>query len=223
MTQPNASYILRYFPSIGLAESSRLLLTAAKVEWTEEHPEWPQAKPEQPHGRLPVLVEKSADGGADFVITESSNIERYLARVYGFLPADPKQAALQEQIRDLMSDVGAFIVGYIRSEDENSKSAFLERFEALFETLLAVQTQLVKDNGSTGRLFGDDLSYADIISYGFYKNLLIGMVHLDTNIPNLAKPKLTPEIIKLLSTVEDDPLVKKHILQSDSLAAAIST
>ncbi|KAJ1825504.1 hypothetical protein LPJ70_008002 [Coemansia sp. RSA 2708] len=219
---PNASYTLRYFPAIGLAESSRLLLTAAKVEWTEEHPEWPQAKPEQPHGRLPVLVEKSADGGADFVITESSNIERYLARVHGFLPADPKQAALQEQIRDLISDVGVFLGGYVQAKDEEGKKALFEKFEGLFETLVKVQTKLIKDNGNTGRLFGNSLSYADIVSYGFYKNVMIGIVKFDASIPALAKPKLTPEVAKLIATVEADPLVEKHTAKADSLVAAIS-
>ncbi|KAJ1836491.1 hypothetical protein LPJ63_000279 [Coemansia sp. RSA 2711] len=217
------SYTLRYFPVIGLAESSRLLLTAAKVEWTEEHPEWPQAKSEQPHGRLPVLVEKSADGSANFVITESSNIERYLARVYGFLPADPKQAALQEQIRDLISDVTMFLGGYIRTSDEEEKKALFEKFSGLLETLVKVQSQLIKNNGSTGRLFGDSLSYADIVSYGFYKRLMIGIIMFDANIPSLAKPQLTPEIFKLITTVETDPLIEKYAAKSDSLVAAVSS
>ncbi|KAJ2626662.1 hypothetical protein H4R22_004730, partial [Coemansia sp. RSA 1290] len=51
-------YTLRYFDRIGVAEGSRILLTAAGVEWKEEHPEWPQEKPNQPFGRMPVLVEK---------------------------------------------------------------------------------------------------------------------------------------------------------------------
>ncbi|KAJ2354187.1 hypothetical protein GGF43_003309, partial [Coemansia sp. RSA 2618] len=175
MSSGNASYTLRYFDIIGLAESSRILLTAAGVEWTEEHPEWPQEKPNQPHGRLPVLIEKSTDGSPDFVICESSNIERYLARKYGFLPADLKQAALQEQVRDLMSDVKTLFFGSVRCRSEEDKTEFFAKFEDLLETLIKVQSKLLKDNGNTGRHFGDSLSYADIISYGFYMNL---MVHL---------------------------------------------
>ncbi|KAJ2331957.1 hypothetical protein GGH91_006287, partial [Coemansia sp. RSA 2671] len=95
-----SSFTLRYFNTAGLAETIRLLLTAANVDWTEEHPEWPAEKSNQPFGRLPVLIQKSDDGEADFVISESVTIERYLARTYGFLPADPRKAALQEQIRD---------------------------------------------------------------------------------------------------------------------------
>ncbi|KAJ2796234.1 hypothetical protein H4R20_005597, partial [Coemansia guatemalensis] len=100
----NPSYTLRYFNFIGLAETSRLLLTAGKANWTEVHPEWPEEKENQPFGRLPVLVEKRADG-SELVLSESPTIERYLARTFGFLPTDPGQSAIQEQIRDQQSDV----------------------------------------------------------------------------------------------------------------------
>ncbi|KAJ1956631.1 hypothetical protein GGI12_005259, partial [Dipsacomyces acuminosporus] len=84
------SYTLRYFNTAGISETIRLLLTAANASWTEEHPEWPQAKDQQPFGRLPVLVETSAEGKVDMVLSESKVIERYLARTYGFLPTDLK-------------------------------------------------------------------------------------------------------------------------------------
>ncbi|KAJ2666455.1 hypothetical protein IW148_000943 [Coemansia sp. RSA 1199] len=222
MSPSNASYTLRYFDAIGLAESSRILLTVAGVEWTEEHPEWPQEKPNQPHGRMPVLVEKSTDGSPDFVICESTNIERYLARTYGFLPADLKQAALQEQIRDLMSDVGNLITGYVHCKNEEDKAEFQTKFEGLLETLIKVQTKLLKDNGNTGRMFGDKLSYADIIAYGFYMNLLVSLIKFKADIVDDVKPKLTPEIVKLISTVETDPLVEKHKSRGGSLVAVVS-
>ncbi|KAJ2502037.1 hypothetical protein GGH96_001437 [Coemansia sp. RSA 1972] len=222
MSPSNASYTLRYFDVIGLAESSRILLTAAGVEWADEHPEWPQEKPNQPHGRLPVLIEKSTDGSPDFVICESGNIERYLARTYGFLPADHKQAALQEQIRDLISDVGNLVTGYVQSKNEENKTELFTKFEGLLETLIKVQTNLLKDNDNTGRLFGDKLSYADIIAYGFYMNMLVNFVKFKADIVDIIKPKLTPEIVKLISTVETDPLVAKHKSRGGSLVAVVS-
>ncbi|PIA18619.1 hypothetical protein COEREDRAFT_38719, partial [Coemansia reversa NRRL 1564] len=166
------SYILRYFDAIGLGESIKLLLTAANIEWTDEHPEWPQEKPNQPFGRLPVLIEKSTDGSPDFVICESGNIERYLARTYGLLPADLRKAALQEQLRDQMMDVVIAFSGYSRSISEEDKKAKKEAFEEIFEKFIALLTKILQDNGSTGRLFGDSLSYADISIYTFFKNLV---------------------------------------------------
>ncbi|KAJ1831862.1 hypothetical protein LPJ63_003965 [Coemansia sp. RSA 2711] len=218
----NPTYILRYFPLVGLSEACRLLLTAANVEWTEEHPEWPQEKPNQPHGRLPVLVEKNPDGSPDFIITESCNIERYLARVYGFVPADPKQAARQEQICELMADVFSYLSGYIRASSDESKQMFLGKFEALLETLIEVQTKLIEGNGNNGRQFGDSLSYADMVAYGFYKKLMIAMARFDANVPKFVKSKLTPKITQLIATVEADPLLEKHTSKAESLAAAVS-
>ncbi|KAJ2502038.1 hypothetical protein GGH96_001438 [Coemansia sp. RSA 1972] len=217
MSSSNASYTLRYFDSIGLAESSRILLTATGVEWTEDHPEWPQEKPNQPHGRLPVLVEKSTDGSPDFVICESANIERYIARAYGFLPADLKQAALQEQIRDLISDVVSLFFAQVQCKNKDDKAEFQTKFEGLLETLIKVQTKLLKNNGNTGRMFGDKLSYADIITYGFYIKLVVGFVKFNADIADNVKSKLTPEIVKLISVVESDPLVAKYKSRGGSL------
>ncbi|KAJ2123829.1 hypothetical protein IW147_002258 [Coemansia sp. RSA 720] len=222
MSSSNASYTLRYFDIVGLAESSRILLTAAGVEWTDEHPEWPQEKPNQPHGRMPVLVEKSTDGSPDFVICESSNIERYLARTYGFLPADLKQAALQEQLRDLMSDVIALFTSQVQCKNEEDKAEFQTKFDGLLETLINIQTKLLKDNNNTGRLFGNKLSYADIVTYGFYMTMLVSFAGFKADIIDIIKPKLTPEIVKLISVVESDPLVVKHKSRGGSLAAIVS-
>ncbi|KAJ2848163.1 hypothetical protein IWW36_003465, partial [Coemansia brasiliensis] len=219
MSSSNVTYTLRYFPAIGLAESTRLLLTAAKVEWTEEHPEWPQAKPDQPHGRMPVLVEKSADGSPDFVICESGNIERYIARKYGLLPADLQQAAHQEQLRDLGADVGTFLSVFAYSEVEETKKKAYEKFETLLKTVIEVQTKQLKKNGSNGHLFGDSLSYADITTYGLYKNLLIGFARFKPDIADSIRPMLSPEVIKLISTVETHPLVEKHTSKVDSLVS----
>ncbi|KAJ2796966.1 hypothetical protein H4R20_005355 [Coemansia guatemalensis] len=222
VTTSTPSYILRYFNLLGLAESIRLLLTAANVEWTEEHPEWPQEKPNQPFGRLPVLIEKSTDGSPDFVICESGNIERYLARTYGFLPADLKKAALQEQVRDQMADVlAAFVVSGRAISDEDKKAA-QKSLDEIFDKFIAVQSKNIQNNGNTGHLFGDSLSYADIVLYAFIKNMVIGFEKFKPGVSDYVKPKVTPEIIKLISTVEADPKLAKVVLKSGNLSEVIT-
>ncbi|PIA18620.1 hypothetical protein COEREDRAFT_31536, partial [Coemansia reversa NRRL 1564] len=156
------SYTLRYFDAIDNGESIRLLLTAANVEWKEEHPEWPREKPNQPFGRLPVLVEKSTDGSPDFIICESGNIERYIARTYGLLPADLKEAALQEQLRDQITDVITAFADFLRAISEEDKKARLEAFGEILDKFIAVYSKLIQENGNTGHLFGSSLSFADI-------------------------------------------------------------
>ncbi|KAJ2801353.1 hypothetical protein H4R20_003708 [Coemansia guatemalensis] len=223
MAAANApSYTLRYFKVIGRGEPIRLLLTAANVEWTEEHPKWPQEKSNQPFGTLPVLIEKRTDGSPDFVICESGSIERYLARIYGFLPADLKQAALQEQVRDQVTDVVTAFVGYMEAASEEDKKAKLESFDELLDRFMTVQTKHIQSNGNTGRLFGDSLSYADILTYVFYKIMGIEFAKYKPEIMDYLKPKLTPEIIKFIFTVEAEPKLAKNVLKSGNLSAVVS-
>ncbi|KAJ2666453.1 hypothetical protein IW148_000941 [Coemansia sp. RSA 1199] len=214
------SYILRYFDGIGISEATRLLLTAANVEWTEEHPEWPQEKANQPYGRMPVLIEKDVDGETDFVVCESGSIERYLARKYGFIPADLKQAALQEQLRDLMFDVNHALAGRLSSRCKEDRMESEKKFEDLLALVIKEQSKLITSNGNNGLLFGDCLSYADIVSYGFYKNLLQSVVVLLPDVADIVRTMLTPEVVNLISVVESDPKVVKHTSKGNSLAVA---
>ncbi|KAJ2898028.1 hypothetical protein IWW38_001530 [Coemansia aciculifera] len=215
-----ASYTFRYFPVIGYGETSRLLLTAAKVEWTEENPEWPEEKPNQPFGRLPVLLEHSSDGGPDVVLSESGTIERYLARTYGFLPVDPSQAALQEQIRDRQVDT---LLAFSNSMfvKESAKEEVYAKFEYLLDMFISTQTELLRKNGDTGRSFGTTLSYADIATYAFMKLFLIHCVQFSEVVPKLFKAKLTPELVKLAATVEADPLLAAYVEAKSSIAALV--
>ncbi|KAJ2158339.1 hypothetical protein GGF46_003840 [Coemansia sp. RSA 552] len=214
------SYVLRYFPVTGLGEGPRMILTAAKVEWVEENPEWPAEKEKQPFGRLPVLVEKSNDGSPDFITSESANIERYLARTYGLLPADLKQAAHQEQLRDQMTDVFMSMIYYVLAKSDEDKKDKREKFDQILERFVKVQTRILKENGSTGRLFGDSLSYADIAIYASYKAIISDIPTRFPIVESIATPKLTPEVIAFFKTVENDPLVIKRTSATASLVAA---
>ncbi|KAJ2873627.1 hypothetical protein GGH93_003066 [Coemansia aciculifera] len=211
------SYIFRYFNTIGYGETTRLLLTAAKVEWTEEHPEWPQEKPNQPFGRLPVLIEQSDDGSPDLVLSESTTIERYLARTYGFLPMDPRQAALQEQFRDRQNDVLLTFREYM-SVPDSAKEGVYAKFEDLLDRVISAHTELLRENGNTGYSFGSTLSYTDMALYTFMKLFFIQIVQYSEAMPRLFKAKLTPELAKLATTVEADPLLVTYVSQKGSLA-----
>ncbi|KAJ1667284.1 hypothetical protein IW140_001741 [Coemansia sp. RSA 1813] len=202
-----STYTLRYFNVVGIIEPIRLLFLASKVNWTEVHPEWPQAKFDQPFGRMPVLIEKSADGSPDFVLTESRTIERYLARKYGFMPANLKDAARQEQLRDLQADVGILSNEVRLGAGDEAK----ERLTYLIGKLISFHTEILRENGNTGHFFGNELSYIDMSLYGFFKLIF---AHPPTSIPTYVqdiKGRITPEIAKVIDNVENHLLLRDHI------------
>ncbi|KAJ2493294.1 hypothetical protein IWW37_000757 [Coemansia sp. RSA 2050] len=216
-----SSFTLRYFNTAGLAETIRLLLTAANVEWTEEHPEWPAEKPNQPFGRLPVLIQKSNVSENDLTISESVTIERYLARTYGFLPADPRKAALQEQIRDRLTDIIlAFYIQHSASADKKEELA--AKFEDLLKRQVEVSSQALRDNGNSGHFFGNELTYVDIASYAFFKYLIVSAKGMQESVSELAKSSLTPELQKLIAVVEADPLLAAQVDKTERLVSVLS-
>ncbi|KAJ2724185.1 hypothetical protein GGI07_002139 [Coemansia sp. Benny D115] len=203
------AYILRYFEFTGLGEACRMLLTAAKANWVEENPEWPQEKQNQPFGRMPVLIEKATDGGADYVLSESPTIERYLGRVFGFLPADQKIASRQEQIRDQQIDIVVhfFIKHGLAGKDEAANLKFDELLSKMFE----VHSRILRENGSNGHFIGDSLSFIDICTYAFFELFLKFLTKFQADITEVVVSRLTPEIAKLLTTVESDPHFEEYL------------
>ncbi|KAJ2024093.1 hypothetical protein GGI06_001140 [Coemansia sp. S85] len=216
-----SSFTLRYFNAAGIAETTRLLLTAANVEWADEHPEWPAEKSNQPFGRLPVLIQKSAANETDLVISESVTIERYLARTYGFLPADPRKAALQEQIRDRLTDISiAFDVQRLASDDKKEES--VDKFKDLLKRQIEASSKALRDNGNNGHFFGSELTYVDIATYAFFKRMIISVRDAQESISDLVKASLTPELHKLIAVVEASPRLAAQVDKAEKLVSVLS-
>ncbi|KAJ2402220.1 hypothetical protein GGI23_000867 [Coemansia sp. RSA 2559] len=212
-----SSYTLRYFDLPGLAETSRLMLLASKSEWTEEHPEWPQEKPNQPFGRLPVLIEKCADGSPDFVLCESGAIERYLARGLGFFPSDPRKAALQEQLRDQMADI---IVAYAQATVSPSEST-KEKLNVLLSKFKEVLPKALEENGSSISSQGNGLTYVDFSVYSFFKAVIWNCLERASEHTGSFKDLWSPEVIKLLSNVAAEPSLQHHVSDDKSLLTCL--
>ncbi|KAJ1724996.1 hypothetical protein LPJ53_000785 [Coemansia erecta] len=222
MTNLNtSSFVLRYFDFIGLGEASRILLTVAQADWVEENPGWPQEKENQPFGRLPVLIERSANGEADFVLTESPAIERYIGRLSGLLPADPKQAARQEQLREQQIDITTcFFVQLVK--DEEMKKAATGKFDDLLCRMFKMHSEILRANGNNGHYFGSELSFIDVTSYAFVKLFMMYMSKYQDDVAAIFKSKVTPEFAKLVSAVESDPLMKGYVAKREMLGPLIA-
>ncbi|KAJ1740180.1 hypothetical protein LPJ79_001477 [Coemansia sp. RSA 1821] len=214
----DTSFVLRYFDLIGRAEGARLLLTAGKANWTEEHPEWPAEKDKQPFKRLPVLVEKS--GEDEWILCESPAIERYLARKFGFFPADIKQAAEQEQLAEQQYDVvKAFFDKLLVPQEQLEKIG--DGFDVLLDRIVEKHLHILEDS-SHGYLFGDSMSYADISCYAFYKLFILYLPVYQPDIANVVISKITPSISAFISLIESNPLLASYVAESKSVAAALS-
>ncbi|KAJ2451827.1 hypothetical protein EV183_003355 [Coemansia sp. RSA 2336] len=213
----DTTFVLRYFDLIGRAEGARLLLTAGKATWTEEHPEWPAEKDKQPFKRLPVLVEKN--GEDEWVLCESPAIERYLARKFGFFPTDIKQAAEQEQLAEQQYDVvKAFFDKLLIPQEQLEKIG--DGFDALLDRIVEKHSQILENNPH-GYLFGDSMSYADISCYAFYKLFILYMPVYQPDVANVVASKVTPSISAFISRIESNPLLASYVAESKSVAAAL--
>ncbi|KAI9501374.1 hypothetical protein BX070DRAFT_228840 [Coemansia spiralis] len=204
------SYIFKYFAVPGIGEATRLLLTAAKVNWVEENPEWPQEKPNQPFGRLPVLIEKGTGDGPDFVICESAAIERYVARKYGLMPGEPKEASRQEQLREQIFDI--VNISYAAAK---GAEGFKARFDELLAKLKEVLAMELKNNGSNGHFTGDKLTYIDIIIYSFFKFFIFNLKAYAPEYVDVVVGLATPDVVKLILAVKADPCLQSRVANDD--------
>ncbi|KAJ1812203.1 hypothetical protein LPJ56_003977 [Coemansia sp. RSA 2599] len=212
------SYVLRYFKVSGIAETSRLLLTAANADWTEENPEWPQEKAAQPFGRIPVLIEKGANkDGSDFVLCESKVIERYLARKHGFIPNDPMQAARQEEIRDQIADVANLFFD-VRWHNGESKEEAIAKFKGLSDKMFEVHSRVLRENGSNGYFFGNELSYVDIAAYAYLRTIFGFGATVEPELSKYVVDSLTPEFKQLAKKVDAEPLLAAHVSKEPLLS-----
>ncbi|KAJ2371059.1 hypothetical protein IW150_004776 [Coemansia sp. RSA 2607] len=214
------SYIIRYFNSTGLAEVSRMMLSAAGMECVLEIPEWPQEKPNQPFGRLPVLIEKNSDGEVEMVLSESGTIERYLARTYGFMPTEPKQDFYQEQFCDQTRDVVIAFYDRLKVKPEILEET-VKKFEGLLELYYSVHSEHLRKNGNNGHYFGDKLTYADMAAYNFFRHMYLHAIKHDKTVRSLVLDKITPEFVKLIKTVENDPALKTYASENIEVASFV--
>ncbi|KAJ2557927.1 hypothetical protein EV175_001051 [Coemansia sp. RSA 1933] len=203
----SSSYTLRYFEFSGIAEPIRLMLLASKSAWTEVHPGWPQEKPNQPFGRLPVLVEKYADGSPDFIISESGTIERYLAHKFGFFPSDPKKAILQEQLRDQLTDIMNLIIPMTKVGDISANV----KLDELFAKAKEVLPEALKNNGSCLSAENNELTYIDFFVYSFFKSMMPPCADMTPQYTDSFESLWSPEVIKLVSIVNADPRLQSRM------------
>ena len=174
------SYHLTYFNLKGLAETSRLLLAAAHVEFEDERypfnatdfsrPEFEVAKAADKFylnlGSVPVLSYTGPDGSV--TLGQSKAIERFLAKKLGYFGANDLEAAqidmITEHCRDIKQKYADARAGKKDAELDAAKAKFVA------ESLPTWFGKLEKTLSGTGYAVGSKLSLADIVIFSLVKD-----------------------------------------------------
>ena len=162
---------LCYFNGRGLAETSRLILAVAGVDYEDyryplEVLDWAtfnmvreefdkdksEGKLEKSMGKVPFLVVKD-EGGNEVTICQSKAIERYLAHRYGFMGSSELEAA---QIDSLCECVRDFKDLYQPVRKMENKEEAMQKWFG--ETLVGKLGEFEKLLGDGGYAVGDSWS-----------------------------------------------------------------
>ncbi|OMH83983.1 putative glutathione S-transferase 6 [Zancudomyces culisetae] len=193
-----STYELLYFPmNLGRANITRIMLNSAGATLKSACPAWPAEKENMPYGRLPVLVETKADG-SKFTLCESQAIERYIARKYGFLPADLEQSAIAESYVDnIVDSIDLFYKHHYVEKNDASKEAV----QKAVKYLISRHEPILAANPS-GHYIGNKLSYPDIYLYHLYFMLT------ETGLTDFINESTAPHITKLAKSLAALPAVQ---------------
>lgn len=124
-----------------------------------------------PNGKIPVIVEKDADGESDFTLRESGAILIYLAEKHGaFIAQNPKiRATTLEWIMFQMSFVGPMFgqLHHFQASAPEKIAYALDRYETEGHRLLGVLEQRL---GESPWLAGAEYSIADICTWPWIRS-----------------------------------------------------
>jgi len=192
---------LTYFNAKGRAETIRLILAQAGVEYEDyriARDQWPTVKKETPMGQVPIL---EYDGD---VFCQSTTIARFLARKYNLAGKNDIAAAEADQAVDALNDIFSHFVAWRKESDETKKN---EMMKVLTEETIPAWLQMMEKylTSKGGKyLAGDELTWADLAFFNFASMILMD---------KMPQVKLSEykNIDGLVQKVGDLPKIKKWI------------
>ncbi|XP_070548535.1 glutathione S-transferase-like [Ptychodera flava] len=178
-----------YFNARGRAEPSRLVLSAAGVEFedirfTSEEWETEKATGKYHFGQLPCM---ETDG---VMLSQSRAIARYLANEYGFAGRTNLEKAKVDIVMDTCEDLLQGMIKIHFEKDDAKKAELTTQYDKKVATTLAsLEKMLTDNNGGDGFLVGDGVSLADL---SFYSQMEYNLSSPILSSPNLldSYPKL---------------------------------
>jgi len=197
---------LVYFNLMGRAETARLILAQAGVDYEDkriEKEEWPALKASLPMGQLPVL---EVDGKT---IGQSMAIARYCARRFGLAGKDELEGAQADQAVDQVSDFLAELVKVMKEPEETKKAEMGKQLKAeKLPAFLASMEKLLKSQG--GKHFaGSGLTWADIVVYQFISSMKVARPNQPKALIEEGDLTNCPALCALVAMVGGLPNIKK--------------
>lgn len=155
MTTPNHELI--YFDAPGRAESIRIMLHAAGVDFTDTRvagKDWPAVKASTPLGSVPVL---KID---DVQHTQSLALARYAANLAGFYPAnDPLKALVVDEVMETINEMSNKAP---QDPDEEVKKKKRQEWQSTGLTKYADYLEKQIQTFGAGKSVVDTPSFADV-------------------------------------------------------------
>ncbi|KAJ1663798.1 hypothetical protein IW140_004497 [Coemansia sp. RSA 1813] len=210
-------YTLRYFDIPVRGETAKVLLLLSGADWKLETPAWPQDKDAQPVGKLPVLIENSAEGSdaEPFVLTETGAIEYYLAAKNGYVyqPDNITLVARQLELRSHIADLcSAFVDWKLCSNDQQPK--LKESYKSTAGYLVRLHEKILKENGSNSHYFGSKTTLVDVVLFANIIALRTEFAGLDPEMSQLLSEENAPEINKVINAVSAEPALAAYVAET---------
>jgi len=150
-----------------------------------------------PTGQVPVLQV------GDEMISQSIAIARYLAKQHGLAGKDDWEQARADMFVDGIGDMnGPMEPVFFEQDPVKKQEMFKEAVENKILPFVQIMERQLKKNGS-GTLVGQSITWADLAYYHFLENPIFDGVDLKKNCPHSRR---------LVTTIENDPSIKKWIL-----------
>ncbi|KAJ3037309.1 hypothetical protein HDV00_001804 [Rhizophlyctis rosea] len=170
-------YKLLYFPLRGRAETARMILAAGDADWQNEFiqwgPDWDGRKDGTPFGHIPILEEYTSPTATEppFRVAETHAVERYLARKFGFVGNDEKEAAVIDSVAESIFELHTAFYMYTRGASAAEKPTLREKFNTtMLPTFYKFHSRILEKNGNSGHYVGSKLSYADIYLFAMLES-----------------------------------------------------
>ena len=178
----------------GRAEVTRLALIIADVPFEDNRisfQEFGETQSSMPFNAVPML---EVDGEA---LTQSSTISRYIGKLTDLYPEDPWQAAICDEVMDVIEDLDGQIFTMLPLTDEQ-KQSHREGLAtgALKITLNRLEEYLTKRGGEY--LADNRLTVADLKVFEWVRLLQSGMLdHIPTDLADQEAPMLVAHAKKI--------------------------